>query len=87
MAPNISLFPKASMAASSSDRKLVDSWELTPGQMTTDVSSAASSSSWSSRAYTLGCAIILIIESVKENQSDRFSLGSEGPSAGFILAD
>ena len=55
------------------------------GQVTTNSSSAASSSF--SRPFTRAGATILGIESVKEHQSDRFSANSEGPDDDFIHAD
>ena len=63
MAPKVSLVPKAMVAAKafSSCRESVEAWELTPGQVTTDASSAASSS-FSSRAYIpSGVAVPIIL--------------------------
>ena len=65
------MVPKASVAAApapvgfSADQKSVAPWEVTPGQVTTDVSSAASSPS--SRQYATAGATILGIQSVKEH--------------------
>ena len=91
VAPKVHLVPNAIMAttACSSGQETVEAWEITPGQATTDASSAASSSS-SSMAYTpsgVSVPSILGIEIVKDNQSDSISSSSEGPGAGFILAD